>query len=38
MIQMLYALGAINKQARLTEPFGLHMAEFPVEPMMAKMV
>ena len=34
--QVLYALGALDEDARLTEPLGLQLAEFPLEPMLAK--
>jgi ATP-dependent RNA helicase DDX35 len=35
-LELLYALGALDKYARLTEPLGYRMAELAVEPMMAK--
>ncbi|XP_066928757.1 probable ATP-dependent RNA helicase DHX35 [Clytia hemisphaerica] len=37
-VELLYALGAIDENANLTEPIGIRMAEFPVEPMLAKML
>ena len=36
--EMLYALGALDDKGMLLEPLGTHMAEFPVEPRMAKML
>lgn len=36
--EVLYALGAIDNQGHLIEPIGNHMAEFPVEPCLAKML
>lgn len=35
-LELLYALGALNEACRLTEPLGTSMAEFPVEPCLAK--
>ncbi|XP_006816912.1 putative ATP-dependent RNA helicase DHX35 [Saccoglossus kowalevskii] len=35
-LELLYALGAINDNAKLTEPLGVRMAEFPLDPMFAK--
>ena len=35
-LEVLYALGALDEDARLTEPLGLQLAEFPLEPMLAK--
>ena len=35
-LELLYALGALDDSCRLTEPLGLTMAEFPVEPCLAK--
>jgi formate hydrogenlyase subunit 6/NADH:ubiquinone oxidoreductase subunit I len=36
-LEQLYALGALNRQGELTK-LGRRMAEFPVDPMMAKMI
>ncbi|RHY74205.1 hypothetical protein DYB30_002444 [Aphanomyces astaci] len=33
-----YSLGAISKDCQLVEPLGAHMAEFPVDPFMSKML
>lgn len=35
-LELLYALGALDESCRLTEPVGMTMAEFPVEPCLAK--
>ncbi|CAN0208209.1 unnamed protein product [Ectocarpus sp. 6 AP-2014] len=35
-LELLYALGALDDSCRLTEPLGMTMAEFPVEPCLAK--
>lgn len=35
-LDLLYALGALDEACRLTEPLGMTMAEFPVEPRVAK--
>lgn len=35
-LELLYALGALDESCRLTEPLGITMAEFPVEPCLAK--
>lgn len=35
-LELLYALGALDDSCRLTEPLGTTMAEFPVEPCLAK--
>ncbi|CAM9473229.1 unnamed protein product [Hapterophycus canaliculatus] len=35
-LELLFALGALDEACRLTEPLGLTMAEFPVEPCLAK--
>ncbi|CAI4231079.1 unnamed protein product [Auanema sp. JU1783] len=35
-LELLYALGALDKNSLLTNPTGLHMAEFPLPPMHAK--
>ena len=37
-LEMLFALGAIDEYGKLTNPLGLHMAEFPVEPRLSKML
>ena len=37
-VELLYALGAINNQCELTQPLGLQMAEFPLNPMFARML
>lgn len=34
----MYGLGAIVDNGKLTEPLGLHMAELPLSPMLARMV
>jgi len=36
VLEMLYALGALDAYARLTKPLGARMAELALEPMMAK--
>ncbi len=36
-LEQLYALGALNHKGELTK-LGRRMAEFPVDPMMAKMI
>jgi ATP-dependent RNA helicase DDX35 len=33
---VLYALGGLDEDGKLTEPLGLQLAEFPLEPMLAK--
>lgn len=35
-LELLYALGALDDGCRLTKPVGITMAEFPVEPCLAK--
>ena len=35
-MELLYALGAIDRTSNLTEPMGAHMAEIPLHPMFAK--
>lgn len=35
-LELLYALGALDVSCRLTQPLGITMAEFPVEPCVAK--
>ncbi|XP_076875098.1 putative ATP-dependent RNA helicase DHX35 isoform X2 [Brachyhypopomus gauderio] len=37
-LELLYALAGLDQYGRLTEPVGLHMAEFPLSPMFAKML
>lgn len=37
-LELLYALEAIDDNANLTEPLGVQMAEFPVNPMLSKML
>ena len=37
-VELLFALGAIDENANLTDPIGIQMAEFPVDPMLAKML
>jgi ATP-dependent RNA helicase DDX35 len=37
-LELLYSLGALDDYARLMEPLGLQLAEFPVEPQMAAML
>jgi ATP-dependent RNA helicase DDX35 len=37
-LELLHALGAIDKDSKLTEPLGIQIAEFPLDPMMAKML
>ncbi|ETV82423.1 hypothetical protein H257_05063 [Aphanomyces astaci] len=37
-LEVLYSLGAISKDCQLVEPLGAHMAEFPVDPFMSKML
>ncbi|XP_018090692.1 probable ATP-dependent RNA helicase DHX35 [Xenopus laevis] len=36
--ELLYALGGLDKHCRLTDPLVLRMAEFPLNPMFAKML
>jgi len=36
--ELLYSLGAINIQGQIVDPLGTHMAEFPVEPSLAKVL
>ena len=35
-IELLYALGAVDSNCKLTVPLGLQLAEFPLDPMFAK--
>ncbi|XP_043946393.1 probable ATP-dependent RNA helicase DHX35 [Protopterus annectens] len=37
-LELLYALGSLDDQCCLTDPLGLRMAEFPLNPMFAKML
>lgn len=37
-LEQLYALGAIDASCHMIEPMGTHLAEFPVEPMLAKVL
>uniref|UniRef100_A0A8C3WFD2 Probable ATP-dependent RNA helicase DHX35 n=1 Tax=Catagonus wagneri TaxID=51154 RepID=A0A8C3WFD2_9CETA len=37
-LELLYALGGLDKDCRLTEPLGMRIAEFPLNPMYAKML
>jgi len=37
-LELLYALQAIDDKGRLTDPLGLKMAEFPVDPIVARML
>eukprot|EP01133_Synstelium_polycarpum_P015465 gene15465-18352_t len=37
-LEVLYALGALDDAAKLTERIGMVMAEFPIEPPFAKMI
>ena len=37
-VELLYALGAIDRNASLIDPLGNQMAEFPVDPMLSKML
>ncbi|CAK4698405.1 unnamed protein product [Aphanomyces euteiches] len=37
-LEVLYSLGAISQECRLIEPLGAHMAEFPVDPFLSKML
>ncbi|TMW58519.1 hypothetical protein Poli38472_010078 [Pythium oligandrum] len=37
-LEVLYSLGAVDEQCRLIEPLGTQMAEFPVAPMLAKVL
>lgn len=35
-LEMLFALGAIDRSGQLTQPLGMTMAEFPIGPMYSK--
>lgn len=37
-LEILYSLGALDDQGKLTQPTGVTMAEFPVDPFLAKML
>jgi len=37
-LEILYSLGALDDDCKLTDPIGTIMAEFPIEPYMAKML
>ncbi|KDO23857.1 hypothetical protein SPRG_11288 [Saprolegnia parasitica CBS 223.65] len=37
-LEVLYSLGAIGNDCRLIEPLGSHMAEFPVDPFLSRML
>ncbi|XP_013417202.1 probable ATP-dependent RNA helicase DHX35 [Lingula anatina] len=37
-VELLYALGALDDNGRLTNPLGYRMAEFPLHPLYAKML
>ncbi|QSL64549.1 hypothetical protein MERGE_001850 [Pneumocystis wakefieldiae] len=37
-LELLYSLGSLDEYGKLTSPLGLRMAEFPVNPKMAKML
>uniref|UniRef100_T1KZS8 RNA helicase n=1 Tax=Tetranychus urticae TaxID=32264 RepID=T1KZS8_TETUR len=37
-LELLYALGGLDDNSHLTDPLGLQMVEFPLEPMFAKML
>ncbi|XP_064420527.1 probable ATP-dependent RNA helicase DHX35 [Latimeria chalumnae] len=37
-LELLYALGGVDEHCQLTDPLGLRMAEFPLNPMYAKML
>lgn len=37
-LELLFSLGALDEHAKLTRPLGIRMAEFPVDPMMSKIV
>ncbi|CAN9306963.1 unnamed protein product [Alternaria alternata] len=37
-LDMLYSLGALDAHARLTKPFGMRLAELPLEPMLGRAV
>jgi len=37
-VELLYALGAVDDNCELTHPLGIQMAEFPLDPMLSKML
>ena len=37
-VELLHALGAVDNNCNLTDPLGITMAEFPLEPMLSKML
>ncbi|TPX58828.1 hypothetical protein SpCBS45565_g07893 [Spizellomyces sp. 'palustris'] len=37
-LELLYSLKALDDYGRLTMPFGVHLAEFPVDPLLAAML
>jgi ATP-dependent RNA helicase DDX35 len=37
-LELLYSLGAIDENSKLTNPLGVQIAEFPVDPKLAKML
>ncbi|XP_068707056.1 probable ATP-dependent RNA helicase DHX35 [Montipora foliosa] len=37
-LELLYALGALDDHGKLVDPIGTNMAEFPTDPMIAKML
>lgn len=37
-LELLYALGALDEHGKLVDPLGTNMAEFPTDPMIAKML
>jgi len=37
-LELLYALKALDDDAKLTKPFGMHLAELPVEPQLGRML
>jgi len=37
-LELLYSLNALDNYGRLTDPFGMRLAEFPVEPMLGTML
>ncbi|KAJ7546775.1 hypothetical protein O6H91_08G054000 [Diphasiastrum complanatum] len=37
-LELLYAIGVLDSDAKLTSPLGLQIAELPLEPMVAKML
>ena len=37
-VELLHALGAIDEECSLTQPLGVRMAEFPLDPMLSKML